>query len=260
MAELVAELRKIPPVTRLLVGSSLGVTLPTHLRLVSVYKVLFITELITQNWEIWRPYTSLFLGGEGINYLFELVMLYRNSNSLESSHYERRSSDYAWQLFLASIGIIVLNRPLGSYKHDRALLHTITYVLCSLSPPGAQASVMGLLAVPIAYFPYALLGMDMLSGMHVAAQGVSGMLVGHLWWWLVWGSGTGAGGVEQGRFASYARAPRWLRDIFGEREETNVGSSRGGYQAFAPRQRAERPAGTQTTGYNWGHGQRLGDS
>ena len=31
----------------------------------------------------------------------------RNSNALEYANYERRSSDYAWQLSLASLAIIV---------------------------------------------------------------------------------------------------------------------------------------------------------
>ncbi|KIJ63108.1 hypothetical protein HYDPIDRAFT_92907 [Hydnomerulius pinastri MD-312] len=261
MSEIVAELKKIPPVTRFLVASSLGITIPAILQLVSPYKLLFVTPLIVKQWELWRLHTSFFLGSMRIEYIFELVMLYRNSNSLESQHYERRSSDYAWQLFLASIGIIAFNRPLGSYSHNRALLHTLTYVMCALSPPGAQTSVMGLLTIPIAYFPYALLGMDLLmGGIGVAAQGVSGMIVGHIWWWLVWGAGTGPGGVETGRFASWGRAPRWLRNWFGEREGANAGSSRGGYQAFAPRQRAEQTAGGRTTGYNWGGGQRLGSS
>ncbi|KAF9226274.1 DER1-domain-containing protein [Gyrodon lividus] len=258
MADLVAEIKKIPPVTRFLVISSLGITLPAILRLVPFNTLLFISSFITTRWELWRVYTSMFFGSTGLEYIFELVMLYRNSNSLESAHYERRSSDYAWQLFLASMGIITLNRPLGSVVHNRALLHTLTYLMCALSPPGAQTSVMGLFTIPVKYFPYALLGMDVLSG--GAAQGVTGMIVGHVWWWLVWGAGTGAGGVEQGSFASFARAPKWLRDLFGEREGDHGGSHRGGYQAFAPRQRAEQNVGARTNGYQWGSGQRLGTS
>lgn len=52
MAEIIAEINKIPPVTRFLVLSSLGITVPAILSLVPVHKLLFITPLITQRWEV----------------------------------------------------------------------------------------------------------------------------------------------------------------------------------------------------------------
>lgn len=121
-----------------------------------------------------------------------------------------------------------------------------------LSAPGAQTSIMGLVTIPVKYFPYALLAMDIFNGR--AVENLSGMIVGHLWWWSVWGAGTGAGGVGQGRLASYGLAPRWLKDWFGEREGERRSTNRGGYQVHAPRQAAE----ARGTGYNWGSGQRLG--
>jgi Derlin-2/3 len=263
MAEILTEIRKIPPVTRFLVASSLGITVPAIMKLVSPWNLIFVSEAIVQKFQIWRLYTSFFLGSMNLNYIFELAMLYRNSNSLESTHYERRSSDYAWQLFLASLALVGVNRPIQSYSHTRALLHTLTYLMCSLSPPGALTSVMGLITIPIAYFPYALLGIDLLTGgTSAAAQGVSGMLIGHAWWWLVWGSGIGSGGVEQGMYAGWGRAPTWLKNWFGERDEYGrTGSRRGAVQAFAPRQRAEEAAASgQVTGHSWGRGRRLGES
>ncbi|EGO03437.1 hypothetical protein SERLA73DRAFT_174913 [Serpula lacrymans var. lacrymans S7.3] len=256
------ELRKIPFVTRVVCASSLSVTLSCIMQLVPPYKVLFIREYVIQRWEIWRPFTSLFLGTMKFEYIFELFMLYRNSNSLETQHYARRSADYAWQLFLATIGILIVNIPLQSVVHSRPLLHTLTYLVSSLSPPGSQASIMGLITIPVTYFPYAMLGMDLLmGGTGAAAQGVSGMIVGHLWWWFVWGSGTGAGGAEQGRLAGYGQAPGWLRNWFGETSITpSTGMHRDGVTSYAPRRRAEESAGAPRTGYNWGSGHRLGDS
>ncbi|KZP17452.1 hypothetical protein FIBSPDRAFT_747057 [Athelia psychrophila] len=63
MAEIIAELLKIPPVTRFLCASSLAVSIPVNLGLVSAYKVVIIWELVTKKWEIWRIFTSFFLGG-----------------------------------------------------------------------------------------------------------------------------------------------------------------------------------------------------
>ncbi|KAI0646556.1 hypothetical protein C8Q79DRAFT_909308 [Trametes meyenii] len=69
------EIRKIPPVTRFLCGSTLGVTLPVLLQIVSPYKVLFVKELVTQKFEVWRAFTSFFIGGSGINFVFDIAML-----------------------------------------------------------------------------------------------------------------------------------------------------------------------------------------
>ncbi len=73
------EIRKIPPVTRFLCGSSLAVSLPVMLQLLSPYKVVFVRSLVTQNFEVcfhaqrerlrsdeaqlWRIWSSFFFGG-----------------------------------------------------------------------------------------------------------------------------------------------------------------------------------------------------
>ena len=73
------EIRKIPPVTRFLCGSSLAVTLPVMLQLLSPYKVVFVREFVTQQFEVcfralrvclrsdetqlWRIWSSFFFGG-----------------------------------------------------------------------------------------------------------------------------------------------------------------------------------------------------
>jgi hypothetical protein len=46
------ELRKIPPVTRFLCGSSLAVTIPVMLQLLSPYKVVFVRALVTERFEV----------------------------------------------------------------------------------------------------------------------------------------------------------------------------------------------------------------
>lgn len=46
------ELRKIPPVTRFLCGATLAVSIPPMLQLVSVYKILFVSQLVTQKGEV----------------------------------------------------------------------------------------------------------------------------------------------------------------------------------------------------------------
>ena len=40
------EIRKIPPVTRTLVGATLGITLPVMLELMSAYPILFVWKFV----------------------------------------------------------------------------------------------------------------------------------------------------------------------------------------------------------------------
>ena len=143
---------------------------------------------------------------------------------------------------------------------------------------------------PARYTPYMMIGLDLLmGGTSAAAQGVVGALVGHLWWWGVWGSGdAGAGADARGVLEEVSRAPGWLRGLIGEGEGAGgaAGGGRdagrgggggvrvgGGVQVIPPR----RPLGGGSTsgsstatstrggggggsssGYNWGSGQRLG--
>lgn len=48
------EIRKIPPVTRFLCGSTLAVTVPVLLQVLPVYKVVFVKEFVTRKFEVSR--------------------------------------------------------------------------------------------------------------------------------------------------------------------------------------------------------------
>jgi Derlin-2/3 len=52
MAEILTEIRKIPPVTRFLVASSLGITVPAIMKLVSPWNLIFVSEAIVQNFQV----------------------------------------------------------------------------------------------------------------------------------------------------------------------------------------------------------------
>ncbi|VDB92350.1 unnamed protein product [Peniophora sp. CBMAI 1063] len=248
------EIYKIPPVTRFLCGSSLAVSLPAMLKVVHPYVLVFVKDLVVKKFQIWRIWTSFFLGGGGINYIFELVMLYRNANMLESEYFPGRSDDLAWQLLVASAAIIGLNLPLGSFVHNRPLTLCLTYLSSALAPPGAQTSLFGLITLPVAYFPYALIALDLLmGGPAAAAQSVTGAVVGHLWYMGVYGDdGRGIPAIR-----AYAQAPGFIRALVGTGPR-QMGTS--GVHVQAPRQRAggSTTAG-RSTGYNWGSsGHRLG--
>jgi hypothetical protein len=51
MSELLAEIRKIPPVTRFVCASIVAVTLPVMTKTVSPYTMIFVKEFVTKRWQ-----------------------------------------------------------------------------------------------------------------------------------------------------------------------------------------------------------------
>lgn len=115
---------------------------------------------------------------------------------------------------------------------------------------------MGLVQVPIKYQPYIIIGLDLLTaGKGEAMIDVVGCVVGHIWWWTVWGGDSSGQGVLSAR----AKAPEWLRRLMGEHWPRVAGGPRsvgGGVYVTPPRSAAT----AQSTGYRWGSGRRLGES
>jgi Derlin-2/3 len=147
-----------------------------------------------------------------------------------------------------------LNVPLKSFVHFRALLLALTYLSSSLAPPGAQASLFGLIQLPVKYWPYALVALDgIMGGPAAAAQAVSGCIVGHAWWWAVFESRSVDGS-----------APGWVKALVSSGASTapppaaapSFGTRGSGVEAIPPRAQQNARQG----GYNWGGGNRLGSS
>ena len=159
--------------------------------------------------------------------------------------------------------------PLNSFVHTRPLLIALTYLSSQLSPPGTQSSIFGLITIPVAYYPYLMVGMDLVMGGPAgAASGVVGLIVGHGWWWGIYG---GAGG--RGSFERWGRAPAWVKHFVNDGPQSaagtpdaaggNVGSSPvGGVHVIPPRVRTggSSSGSSTTTSYQWGSGQRLGEN
>ena len=89
------------------------------------------------------------------------------------------------------------------------------------------------------------------GGTGAAAVSVTGAVIGHLWWWLMYGEDRqGLPGVRE-----FGRAPSWVGALVGGGATPNIAGT--GVHAFPPRQQRQPPA--RATGYNWGGGgQRLG--
>jgi len=155
--------------------------------------------------------------------------------------------------------------PLNAWYPAKALLLALVYLYSRLAPTGGMTSIMGIIEVPIKYQPYIMIGFDLFAaGKDETMLDIAGCVVGHIWWWTVWGSDSSG----RGMLSTYAKAPAWLRSWMGERGThpgvDAVRSIGGGVYATPPPRTATSgstsSSATTTTGHRWGSGTRLGGS
>lgn len=269
MAEILNEFKKIPIVTRTLLALSLSVTGPVSLGFINPYYILFSTRHIVQRLQLWRIITPFFFAGSGLQLLFDLFLLYRNSIALETESYAGRSADYAWTIICLMVAIIATNYPLKSMILWGPLMSGLGFMWSQINPE-ALVSLFGLPPFKAAYFPFAMLALDFArGGMPLMSQSLSGVIAGYGIHYLnnVYPSSNG------GQRPWFMHAPSFLTQfIHGVQQTTGGGQRLGAGTAFAARSRTwggqapVNPAGgrvsgrqgSTTTGHAWGTGNRLG--
>ncbi|KAE8255993.1 hypothetical protein A4X13_0g2846 [Tilletia indica] len=174
------ELNKIPPVSRFIILGTLGLTVPVILKLISPSPFVFYLPLIRSHFQFWRPFTSFFLAGSGIQLIFDLIALFRSSTALEEGEpFYRSSSTYAWTLILTNALIVLLNIPLGSALHFRPMLYAIT-TFWSRAYQSDSVNMFGIVNVRAPLLPYTYLILDVLmAGPHMAIQSGTGILAAY---------------------------------------------------------------------------------
>ncbi|KAK0488495.1 Der1-like family-domain-containing protein [Armillaria novae-zelandiae] len=260
MSSILSDIRRIPPVTRFLSGSLLGVSVLYMLEIVSRNVLIYRFHTVLQSYQVWRFYTSFFVGNSNLFFLFELLMLYNTSSQLESGY---DSADLAWQLFFAcaAIMVLLLSARLNSPEHPQVpshflattvflhpLMHCIAYLLSARTPVGESLSCY-FITLPARYLPHAMLLIEILTGGREAVfQALVGVAVGYLWWRAVWGSEKGA---------AWARAPKWAKNSGSGVVNGCEKAVDGIASVFRCCQRRSALGGGSGNDHNWGSGQAL---
>ncbi|KAG9080554.1 hypothetical protein FRC06_006443 [Ceratobasidium sp. 370] len=289
MEEVRAELLKIPPVTRFIIVSSVVISLPVMMHLISGTWFVYAPVYVLGKMQVWRLLTSWLLGPPGLSYIFDVIMLHRASTELEEAVFGGHSADYAWHLIVSGAAIMALNIPLRTLVFWRPLIIFVIYRAAKHNPNG-QVSLFGLVTIKNLYFPFVLLIFDLISGGPPAlVQSLTGVLVSHAWFLLfpepgllrsVPSTSSTASGVRTfggsstytlsgGRPAppttgatgwrKWAVAPWWVRWLVGGMHEAPEGGREGrswGTAGVAPR--GGGASAGPSSGYKWGAGQKLG--
>jgi len=98
MDDLRAVVKQVPPVTKTLVGSVLGLSVVSIGGLIPASFLANIWPWTVRKLQVWRLVTSFCIAGTGPEMLLNIFMLYRYSNDLEMIKFGSSTADYAFYL------------------------------------------------------------------------------------------------------------------------------------------------------------------
>ncbi|KAI9342768.1 derlin-1-like protein [Zopfochytrium polystomum] len=266
----------IPPVTRALFTTSLGISIAAGVGIISPSYLYLAWPLVYRKFEIWRLITSFFWMPVGFPYLTTLYFLYNYSWQLETTLFSNRRSDYVFYLIFTFIAILPPAIILKRFILLETLVVALLYVW-AMANKHTEVSFFFGLRFKAMYLPWVWLVFDFLSGSTDPTGKLIGIAVGHLYYFLdkIY--------PEQNGGRKLLVTPQFLVNYFQDAPGGGPGGAGGGfggagraaggggrpaptggsgYTAFRPRPTAEQELqeGTrQRAGYAWGRGHRLSD-
>jgi len=225
--------RSVPPITKFLFAGSFLLTIAANYGLISPYYLILDFPKMYKNIEIWRIVTCfLFHGKLGFNFLIHMLFLVRYGSSLEKENFNNTADYLFFMLFGCSI-LVVLSFFLDAKILGMSLIMMIIYYWSRKNPNIPMSFMFGLRFVS-AYFPWVLIAFDMLLGQGLPIYQLLGVLVGHLYFFLVEIYPNNGG-------RRILSTPQFLYDLFPPQVQVNN----------------NRQEGPRQPGYNWGAGHRL---
>lgn len=216
--------------------------------LVNPYYLMLSYEPFINQFQIWRPITSLFFyplsPRTGFHFLINLYFLYNYSLRLETGIYDGRPADYFFLLAFCWVCCVIVGLMAEiAFLMDPMVL-SVLYIWCQLNKDvivnfwfGTRFKAM--------YLPWVLLVFNLvISGGGLLE--LVGIVVGHIYYFLVYQYPQEFGGTAFLNTPSILR--KWLPD-----RRTNV-------HRFGIPPQTRRPAADTGGGHNWGRGNVLGDN
>ncbi|KAH7332835.1 Der1-like family-domain-containing protein [Rhizoctonia solani] len=244
MENIPGKLSRTPPVTKFILTATLVVSVPTMLGIIPATSVVFDSHRAFFRKEVWRVCTAWFYSPSSEFFLFlaSIFLLYHSAVNLETSLFDDRSADYAWQVVVSAIIIMGMNVPLKTAILSRPLLHFVIYRdSCNVKNP--YISVLDLAYIPRQYLPWAMLALDaIMDGPLGFCRSLTGVVVAHAWFMMiprpsVLQTAESKTADDQPKkplpgWRKYASAPGWVRKIIpnerGPRGDEDRGTRPGG--------------------------------
>ncbi|CAE6502894.1 unnamed protein product, partial [Rhizoctonia solani] len=178
---------RIPPVTRFMLTATVVISSLAMLGTLPANSVMFDPHSTFQGGEIWRAFMTWFYSpsSEFFLFLIGVYLLYHSALNLEINLFEGRSADYAWQITLSAILLMVVNIPLKTAILSGPLLQFLIYRdSCGTKNP--YISVLDLVHIPRRYLPWVMLALDaIMGGPRHFCRSLTGVLIAHIWFILV---------------------------------------------------------------------------
>jgi len=253
--------KAIPPVTRLLLFSTILTGALVSFSLVNPYNFVFLPDKIIKNFELHRLILPIvFAGRFEFSFAMHLYILYQNCKSYESNPFNTgaggSSVDFLWMVMVGTI----LLWPIAYYFEipvlSQPMLYMIMYVW-SRRNPDDQRNMFGVFTLKVAYIPWFYVAIHVLMGNSITPILV-GIAVGHIYYFLVEVL-PGTNGVNLIKTPAFcAMIINNLGGIEGPAPRAPVMQQGPIDQQRPPNQRLAQGFPNVGGGYNWGNGRALG--
>jgi len=236
----------IPQFTRYWFTAAVVLPMSGRLGIVNLSNFVLSTDLVWNNFHIWRPLTALFVAEPSFNYLMLIYFLYQYCRRLEENDYQGKPADMAYMLMILFSTTIAVGCLMNLAVLFKIPIIAVIYVWCNLNKDVIVPFYFGL-KVPAQYLPWVLCLFSMVVGGSGMIE-LLGIFVGHVYYFFKFRYAQDFGGPD------LLRTPMWLQRAYPTKRTA------GGFGA--PPTRPE-PGSGGGGGSGWsafsGQGRRLGD-
>merc|ERR1712188_54764 len=174
--------KKIPPVTRVLFCSTIFLSLAVRFNFLPARALDLSWEPLVYQFQIWRLITNFFIHALNMQFLINLMFLYKYSGFLEETTFDGRTADYVWFMMfgcslLACVGLWLRWGYLGL-----SMIIMILYYWSRKNPNLEMSFWFGITFKAI-YFPWILCMFNVLMGGTPIMQ-LLGIAIGHVYFFL----------------------------------------------------------------------------
>lgn len=173
----------VPPLTRLMLCISVGLSLSVSLELVSPLKLYFNWPLICKG-QYWRLVSSLFYKGElSAHTVFDFFIFYRYSSILEKQAFRNKPAHYIVFFVFGCLNFLLAGYALGLQFMSNCISTMMLYIWARLHP-NIPFNFFNVFQFRSCFLPHFMFMLILMSG-YDPTMDLVGNLVGHLYYFLV---------------------------------------------------------------------------